>query len=78
MKLKLSALNDNHQTLISLLRRLLLPRGEAGALDGPRGSCRALKNASREARGPGDFLLLEGEGVMHSMTDEVLEVAVGG
>jgi len=50
-----------------------------------------LKNASREARGPkvylnyllflkGDeetfFLLLEGEGVMRSMTDEVLVLAI--
>ena len=43
MKLKLSALNDNHQTLISLLRRQLLPWGEAGTLPGPRASCRALK-----------------------------------
>ena len=67
---------NDHQTLIRLLRRQLLPRGEASALPGPRGSCRALKSASREARGPQVSFSLQGEGVMRSMTDEVLVVAI--
>jgi len=70
-------LNNNHQTLISLLRRQLLPKGEAGALYGPRGSCCARVRCLRGSRSK-SFLLLKGEGVMRSMTDEVLEVAVGG
>jgi hypothetical protein len=63
------------QTLISLLRRQLLPKGEASTLHGPRGSCRA-KSASREARGPRTSFSLQGEGVMRSMTDEVLYLAL--
>ena len=49
----------------------------------PSSGCSATTFSQREKgffldlfHGPGDFLLLEGEGVMRSMTDEVLVLAI--
>jgi len=77
MKLIFAVPNNNHQTLIRLLRNHLLPKGEGIFFFVFHPDRAPLKNARQEPRGPRDFLLLEGEGVMRSMTDEVLEVAVG-